>query len=61
MAKKQPKAAKKREAKRRETKVHLQTAEVVALLKEVLAHLEAQGGRDLPIAGKVREIIRPAD
>jgi hypothetical protein len=59
MAKKRKKAAKKREAKRHEVKVHLQTAEAVALLKEVLAHLEGQGGRDLPIAQKVREVIEP--
>jgi hypothetical protein len=61
MAKKRAKTVKKREAKRREVKVHLQTAEAVALLKEVLAHIEGQGGRDLPIAQKVRKVIGPAD
>jgi hypothetical protein len=29
------------------------------LLHEVLTHLEAQGGRDLPLAIKVREHLEP--
>jgi hypothetical protein len=29
------------------------------LLREVLTHLEAQGGRDLPLAMKIREHLEP--
>jgi hypothetical protein len=31
-----------------------------SLLREVLTHLETQGGRDLPLAIKIREHLEPA-